>query len=151
MQHTETTTIDRSAEEVWAFVGDVQSWPNWLDDVTDVEVPSGGLAEDTQISYKFRGRPTHPTITAYDEERELGISSSERGYEFAESITLQPGEDQTDVTFTMGFEPAVWWTKALAVLITPFRSTMLGRPLRKELRALKTAVESVPTGDEEHA
>ncbi len=142
MQHTETITINRPPQEVWSFVGDVRSWPKWLEDVTDVEVPSSEMTEGTQLSYKFRGRETHPTITAYEQGQMLGIAASEKGYEFAESIALHPDGDQTEVSFTMGFEPTVWWMKGLAAALAPFKSTVLGRSMRKEMRSLKTAVET---------
>ena len=145
MQHTETITIGRPSEDVWAYVGDVRSWPKWLEDVSDVDVQSGEMAEGTQLSYKFRGRETHPTITAYEQGQMLGIAASERGYEFAESIRLHSDGDQTEVSFTMGFEPTVWWMKGLAAALSPFKRTVLGRSMRKEMRSLKTAVEAEAT------
>lgn len=142
MQHTETITIDRPAEEVWDYIGDVDSWPKWIDDMTDVEVPEGGMAIGSQVTYKYRGTPTHPTIAAYEAGRTIGIQSSEDRYEFAETITLSPKGEQTEVSFTMGFQPTVWWMKLMAVALAPFRSTVLGRGMRKSMQSLKKAVES---------
>ncbi len=44
----------------------------------------------------------------------------------------------------MGFDPTVWWVSALSILLVPFKGMMLGKPLRKELEALRIAVESEP-------
>ena len=78
----------------------------------------------------------------------IGISSSEKNYDFQESITLEPLGDQTKVEFTMGFEPTVWCATALSVLVVPFKGPLLVRPLRKELESLRTAAESEPSPPE---
>ena len=57
-------------------------------------------------------------------------------------MELESLGDQTRVTFTMGFEPTVWWAKAGSALLTPLKDRMLGKPLRKELATLKSVVES---------
>lgn len=142
LQHTETMSIDRPAEEVWAFVGDVRWWPKWTADISDVEVSADELSAGTQLSYKFRGRPTHPTIASYQQGREIGISASEDRYEFAESITLHPGGDETEVSFTMSFEPTVWWMKGIAAALGPLQGHSAGTLNEKEMRSLKAAVEA---------
>jgi hypothetical protein len=135
VQHTETT-----------FIGDIRWWPKWIEDITDVEVPSGEMAEGTRLSYKFRGRPAYPTITAYEQGSTIGISSSEDRYEFAEAITLHADGDQTAIDFTMEIEPKVWWMKALAAVVGPFKGTLMGRSMRREMEMLKSAVEAENTG-----
>ncbi len=145
MQQTESVTIDRPPAEVWALVGDVRTWTKWLEDISDVQLVSGELATGAEFSYKFRGRDVHATVDRYEAGRVIGIASSEKSYDFAESIRVEPADGQTRVTFTMGFDPTVWWASALSILLVPFKGMMLGKPLRNELEALRTAVESEPS------
>lgn len=145
MQHAESTTIGRPAEDVWALIGDVRQWLVWIEDVSDVEVLSGELSPGSEVSYKWRGSEIHATISEYEPGHKIGITSTEDNYDFHESITLDSSDGGTGVTFVMGFDPTNWWMSALAVVLTPFKSIMLGRPLRKELELLRGAAEAMPT------
>jgi hypothetical protein len=49
--------------------------------------------------------------------------------------------DQTEVAFTMGFEPTVWWMKVVAVVVVPIKDRLMGRPLRRELERLRAVAE----------
>jgi uncharacterized membrane protein len=141
VEQTESILIDRPAGDVWPLVGDVRGWNQWLTGISDVELVSDELAPGSEFSYQYRHKPVRATVDQYEEGRLIGISTSEKRYDFAESITLDPRGDQTEVTFTMGFEPTVWWASALSVLLIPVKGLMLGRPLRQELQDLKVAVE----------
>lgn len=145
MQQTESITIDRPPAEVWALVGDVRNWTKWLKDISDVELVSGELATGAEFSYKFRGRDVNATVDRYEEGRVIGIGAQEKKYDFAESLAVEPTDGGTRVTFTMGFDPTVWWVSALSILLVPFKGMMLGKPLRKELEELRIAVESEPS------
>lgn len=149
MQRSESTVINRPSEDLWALVGDVRRWPKWLRGVSDVRLLSEEVAVGSEFAYKWRDRDVSATVSAYKRGQTIGISSSEKNYDFQESITLEPLGDQTKVELTMGFEPTVWWATALSVLVVPFKGPLLGRPLRKELESLRTAAESEPSPPEE--
>ncbi len=141
MEQTESILIDRASGDVWPLVGDVREWDQWLTGISDVELVSDELAPGAEFSYQYRNKPVRATVDRYEEGRLIGISTSEKTYDFAESITLDPRGGQTEVTFTMGFEPTVWWVSALSVLLIPVKGLMLGRPLRQELADLKRVAE----------
>ena len=139
MQQTESITIDRPAAEVWPLIGSVDGWQHWLTGISNVELLSDEVGPGAEFSYKFRGRAVTATVDRYEEGRLIAIKES--SYDFGESMELEPLGDETRVTFTMGFEPTVWWAKAGSALLTPFKDRMLGKPLREELATLKTVVE----------
>ena len=141
MEHTESIGIDRPPDAVWQLVGDIHSWPRWLEDISDVEMQSDELGEGAEFTYKFRGRPAHVTVFPFEADRVIGITAPERGYDFAESITVEPQGEGTVVTFTMGFEPNTWWMKTVAIGVRPLKDRLMGRPLRKELAKLKAVAE----------
>ena len=141
MEYSESVTINRPVSAVWKFVGDPTSWASWVPDVQDVEVEGGKLGVGSVVSYTWRGKRQSTNVTQFDPERSWQIRTSERNYDFHEGITIQPVDGGTHVTLTMGFDPSVWWVRGLSVLLLPVKRWVLGRPLRKELLALKNAVE----------
>lgn len=141
MEYSGSMLIKRPSEAVWALVGSVDDWPAWVTDVSDVRLPDG-MAAGAGVTYKFRGGDVSGTITDYEAGLLVGITAPRSGYEFWESIRLQPEGEGTRVTFTMGFEPTAWWTRLLAIPIWPFKRWVLGSPLRRDLVALRTAAEN---------
>ena len=142
MQHAESIVIKRPEAEVWALVGNPQSWETWIPDVTEVRIEGGGAPSvGTALSYTWRGKRQDTTVAAFETERVMGVASSQKNYEFSETIALRETFGGTEVTITVGFEPTVWWASFLAIFMPPIKGLMLGRPLRKELQALRVAVE----------
>lgn len=140
MEHAESIVVHRPATEVWALTGHPESWQRWIRDIEDVRV-DGELSEGTVVSYRWRGRDVTATVRPYEPGVRMGIQSSEKNYDFHESIALRDVGGRTEVTFTMGFTPTAWWMKAAAVLLSPFKGLVLGRSLNQELRALRDAAE----------
>jgi carbon monoxide dehydrogenase subunit G len=143
VESTESITIDRPAGEVWPLVGDVRAWPKWIKGISDVEIGSEALATGSELEYKFRGRPAHATVDQYEEGRSIGIGAEEKSWNFAETITLTPQGDQTEVTFAMRFEPTAAWASVTSTLLSPFKGPLLANPMKKELLELKRVVEEV--------
>ena len=86
------------------------------------------------------------TIAAFETDRVIEVASSEKNYEFTETIRLSDTFGGTQVTITKGFAPTVWWASVLAILVLPVKGLILGRPLLKELQALKGALEARASG-----
>lgn len=141
MQQSESIVVDAPVERVWPLIGSIEGWQDWNSGISNVELLADEIGPGAEFAYRYRGREVHTTVDAYEEGRLLSIASDEGSYDFGESLALEPEGDQTRVTFTMGFEPTVWWAKAASVLLVPFKDRVLGRPLRAELARLKDVVE----------
>lgn len=142
MEHSESAVIGRPIERVWALAGDPRAWPTWAPDIGDVHVsPPEPLAPGSTVQLRTRGRESRATVTEYVEGRAFGFRASERRFDFWESITLRPAGSNTEVTVHMGFAPKGILFSALALLAWPVRRWLLGPPLRKDLEALRIAVE----------
>ena len=90
MQHSESIVISRSEAEVWALVGDPQSWETWIPGVTDVRIEGGGAPSlGIGLSYIWRGKRRDTTIAAFETPRVIGVASSEKNYEFSETIAVR--------------------------------------------------------------
>jgi len=141
VEHSESIVVNRPLSEVWALTGDPRAWQTWAE-LRDVNVEGDGVLSDgSAVSYRWRGREVHAQVRPYVEHERMGIQSTQKSYEFHESIALRDLGDRTEATFTIGFEPTAWWASVLAPLLTPFKALVLGRPLKKELRALRDAAE----------
>ena len=146
MQHRESIVIKRTEAEIWALVGDPESWETWIPGLTEVRIEGGGAPSvGTALSYAWRGKRRDTTVAAFETERVIGVASSEKNYEFSETIALRETFGATEVTITVGFEPTVWWASLLAIFTLPIKGLMLGRPLRKALQALRTALGAQAT------
>jgi len=141
MEHADSIVIARPPEAVWALVGGIDGWPLWLRDVSDVHLP-GGMTRGASFTYKYRGNDVEGTIAQYERGRLVGISQQQPGYDFWESIRLDPDGQHTRVVFTIGFSPRRWWLRVVAIFIRPFRRWVLGSSIRRELAVLKKAVET---------
>lgn len=141
MEATESITIDRPANEVWALVGDVRKWPEWIEDLSDFEL-EGDLAVGTELEYKYRGRPARAAVRRFEEGRAIEIGAEEKSWNMEESITLSPQGDQTEVTFSMAFVPTVGWAKVAGAVLSPLKGPLLTNPLKRELQELKTTLEA---------
>jgi uncharacterized membrane protein len=141
LHQTETILVDAPAADVWKLVGSIEGWEHWNSGISNVELLADQLGPGAEFAYRYRDREVRTTVDAYEEGRLLSIASDEGSYDFGESLVVEPEGEQTRVTFTMGFEPTVWWAKAASVLLVPFKDRVLGKPLRKELATLKHVAE----------
>ncbi len=142
MQHSESITIYHSRADVWAVVGDPQSWEEWIDGITDIQVEGGGaLAVGKGLSYKWRGKIQNTTVIELEAGHRIHIGSAEKNYDFNETIVLTDVGVLTKVTMTVDFNPTVWWASVLAVFMLPFKGLLLGRPFKKQLQALSRVLE----------
>ena len=147
MQHAETIIIKRPGADVWALVGDPRTWETWVPGVTDVRLEGDGAPTvGSGLSYGWRGERRDTTVNAFEAERLIGIASSEKNYDFSQTIALSETFGGTRVTMTIGFEPTVWWGSILSVLMLPIKGFLLGRTPRKDLQALRAALDAKPAG-----
>lgn len=142
MQQRESIVVDAPVDRVWPLIGSIEGWQDWNSGISNVELLADEIGPGAEFAYRYRDREVRTTIDEYEEGRLLSIASNEKTYDFGESLVVEAvGDHQTRVTFTMGFEPTVWWAKAASVALVPFKDRVLGRPLRKELARLKVVAE----------
>ena len=149
MQHTDSVVIDHPVGAVWAILGDVNSWSEWIPDVSGLSpLAEGETKIGAVLEYEFRGRAVRAEITGLEPERLIAIHSSVgKSYDFDEVITLEPEGDGTRVSVTWRFEPTALWVRAVMVLIVPFKGLFRGRGTAKaKLAALSAAVAAQSTG-----
>jgi carbon monoxide dehydrogenase subunit G len=142
MERTDSVLIDHPVGAVWAILGDVNRWPEWIPDVSGLSpLAEGETKVGAVLEYEFRGRAVRAEITGLEPERLLAVHSPDKGYDFDEIITLEAEGDGTRVSVTWRFEPTVLLVRAVMVLIVPFKWLFRGRGTAKaKLAALSAAV-----------
>ncbi len=140
MQHTETIAINMPVEDVWDLVGNPNSWPKWMDRLTDVKL-NGPVESGSPISYSWRDKQQSGKVIAFLESQEISVKAEQSGFDVTESIIVHGIGDMTNVSLSMIFEPKTWWAKAADPLMLAGKKVFIGMPLRKSLKNLRDQVE----------
>lgn len=134
--------IDATAEAIWAELADHESWPEWFDNLSDVEVTgaASGVGAQRRVTVKGAG-PFDEIFNTWDENAAFGFTVVEtRVPVFAalnELVTLTPADDGVLVRYQQAIE-LKRWVSPLARFVTP----RLRSSLEDALEALAGRVES---------
>ena len=141
-----SVTIERSPQDVWAYVSNPANQDHWVDGMSESEVIGDGpLGRGTQIrgryTYGSQSAPVLMTITEFREARQLAIEASEGPFPFSGLLRLERSGGATVVTNSMraGSDHVV--TSIMFTLLRPLMKLMMGRQLKKELGQLKAILE----------
>lgn len=145
MRVVETVRIERSAEEVWAVVSDLDTHPKWRPAVREFrQVSEGSLGVGSRIRevLDWRGREIviDDVVTAFEPPNRLGIHGSWKAADFEVDFRLEPAGDGTNVTMDWPLYPKSFLLKIAA----PFMSGAMRRATKEELELLKTYLERGP-------
>jgi uncharacterized protein YndB with AHSA1/START domain len=133
MAHAEhTVTLDRSIDEVFAFLADGMNEPNWRPEVITIRHLSGtGLGAVYAQTMKGPGGRSIAAdyrVTRYDAPTRMDFEVIAGPVRPTGTYLLRAtGTGSTDVTFTMDLKP-----RGLMVLLTP----MLNQVVRNEVKNL---------------
>jgi uncharacterized protein YndB with AHSA1/START domain len=136
------THIDRSPEEVFAFMMDFSRAPRWRNLVRKVELVSAPpirTGSELRVTMDVMGRTREAIseVWVYDAPRRLGLRNTASGVTGTFEYRLDPDGGGTRVRFTCNVRPSgVMWL-ALPVLIRSSRYRY-----RDQLSVLKREVEA---------
>ena len=145
MRVVETVRIDRSAEEVWSVISNLDTHTGWRPAVREFrQVSHGSLAVGSRIRevLDWRGREIviDDVVTAFEPPHRLGIRGSWKAADFEVDFRLEPAGDGTNVTMDWPLYPKSFLLKMAA----PFMGGAMRRATKEELELLKTYVERGP-------
>jgi carbon monoxide dehydrogenase subunit G len=146
------TRIAGSVREVWAYVCDVERWPEWAPTVLECHVRGGApLRPGSRVDQRAKGllrsgRERSQVVTAVEPPRSvafagpMGTSTARWGME------LEPLDDRET-------EAQMWIEIELGGIMRAIPARMLERRVRRvsgrEMAAIKAAVESSTPGGSE--
>ena len=134
---TESIRIDRSPEDVWAVVSDLDTHTAWRPALVEFrQVSEGPLEVGTRIREVLRvGKrevEIEDVVTAHEPPRLLALHGGWKAAEFDVEFRLEPDGDGTLVTMDWPFYP-----KSLLMRVaTQFLKRTMGKATREELEKL---------------
>jgi carbon monoxide dehydrogenase subunit G len=142
MRVVESVVIERTPEEVWKVVADLDTHAEWRPAIVELRQMSGGpLGVGSRIRevLSWRGREIviDDVVTAFEPPHRLGIHGGWKAADFDVDFRLEPSGDGTEVTMDWPLHPKSLLMKVAA----PFMGGAMRRATREELRLLKEFVE----------
>ena len=142
--YTYTIHIDRSPDQVWAYMMDFSKAPRWRNMVRQVEVVTPGplrVGSEMKITFDVMGkvRKVISEVWAFEPVRRLGVRNTEQNVSGVFEYTLAPENAGTRVTFTCDILPRGWMWLVLLWLLKGNRMRY-----QEQLPNLKHEVEKGP-------
>ena len=145
MRVVESVVIDRSPEEIWKVVSDLDTHTDWRPAVVELrQVSEGPLGLGARIRevLDWRGRKIviDDVVTAFEPARRLGLHGGWKAADFDVEFRLEPAGETTVVTMDWPLHPK----SLLMKLAAPFIGGAMRRATKEELELLKAYVERGP-------
>jgi uncharacterized protein YndB with AHSA1/START domain len=133
--------INRSVEEVWKFLSNVENMPKWDRGVLEARQTSEGLpgvGSTMQIRRQFFGRQriVKIRVSEYVLNRRIALQGNIGAITVQTGFTFEPVEAGTRLTQPSEIEIGGWWK-----WITPILLSMLNRDGGEDLANLKRIIE----------
>ena len=143
MRITESIRIDRSPEDVWAVVSDVDTHTAWRPALVEFrQLSEGPVQVGTRIREVLRVAKREieieDVVTAHEPPRLLALHGAWEAAEFDVEFRLEPEDGGTRVTMDWPFYPKSLLTR----VVTPFLKGTMSKATQEELAHLKAYVEA---------
>jgi uncharacterized protein YndB with AHSA1/START domain len=120
--YTYNIHIDRSPEQVWAYMMDFSKAPRWRNLVREVEVLTPGplrVGSELKLTFDVLGkvRKAISEVWAYEPARRFGVRNTEQNVSGVFEYTLTPEGAGTQVIFTCDIHPRGWMWLVLPWLV----------------------------------
>jgi hypothetical protein len=142
--YTYTIHIDRSPEQIWAYMMDFSKAPRWRNLVREIEVLTPGplrVGSELKLTFDVLGkvRKAISEVWAFEPARRFGVRNTEQHVTGVFEYTLAPDATGVTVTFTCDIQPHGWmW------LLMPWLLRSNRMRYQEQLPRLKHEVEKAP-------
>jgi uncharacterized protein YndB with AHSA1/START domain len=142
MRVVESVVIERTPEEVWAVVADLDTHAEWRPAIVELkQVSEGPLGVGSRIRevLSWRGREIviDDVVTAYEPPHRLGIHGGWKAADFDVDFRLEPHDNGTAVTMDWPLHPKSFLMRIAA----PFIGPAMRKATREELELLRAYAE----------
>lgn len=146
MKSSAAIDVDRSIEEVFAFVANVENMERWVDGVGDARLASDGevaVGSTIESDYTYRGKTFEMDmeVTAFEEPTRFGTRATEGPFPFDGLVELEEIPGGTRVTNTIDAGSDSWMTTVIFTLGGPIVRRMMRKQLATELEELRDALD----------
>lgn len=147
MKASTVIAIDRPAEQVFAFVAHPETMSQWVAGVTQPKRTSEGefgLGATFASKYTYRGKTFDVSylVTEFEPPARYGFKSTAGPFPLGGLVELEAAGTRTRATLTIDAGSDSLATTVIFALLGPLMQMLMRKHLRKELKALKAALES---------
>ena len=144
MRHSEHLLVSQPPAAVWAFMTNVDNWPQWFgnDRLEQRKTSEGSIGLGTTVSVRFNRPNVQVKIVEFDVLNRIAFQLNIGPFLWKESFGLKPSRDATEVTHTIDVRLRNTILRLLASAFNPFGGLLMGRQIRVELMSLQRALES---------
>lgn len=143
-----SVVINRSVEEVFAFVTGLENDPQWRLGIAEIGVTTPGpfgVGSESREVLRFLGRTyvTTARCTVHEPNRRMAFRSLTGPQPVAGWRLVEPATGGTRVTHALEAEPVGW----LGRLTLPLQVAIMRRQMRRESQRLKALLEAPPASE----
>lgn len=136
--------VNRTPEQLFAFMTDFSKAPTWRSLVRHIEVVGGGPLRrggKVLLTLEAMGKVRQMTsdVWSYDPPKRIGFANTESNVTGVFEYVLEPASGGTEVTFTCDIKPHGFMWLLLPLLLRSNRARYID-----QLQRLKRAAERVP-------
>lgn len=141
-----TLEVARPADAVWAFVTDVAKLPLWVEGVSEPDLTSApplalGSMVRSRYTYRNRSHEMAYTVSGFEPGRRFELYAPAGPFPVRLRLELRPAGSGVSVRKTTEAGSDGVLTAALFLLTGPLARRMMRKQIRRELAALKAALE----------
>ena len=137
--------INRTIEDVFAYVSDVSKMPTWVTGVKSSRMVSSEMGEGSHFVLEYTGgwRPyeLQVMVTEFDPPGAIALTTERGPFGFEGRMELEAVGDRTTVTNVIEAGPDSVSTRMAVMLLGPFLKGSTNRRLLRELEALERSIE----------
>jgi len=114
MRFESSIDINAPAEKIWAMMGKLEEWPQWMPSIRKIErVSQGPLSVGSQVSVTAKASGIRVkllmTITKFIPERNVVMEGRVLGTKLTRFYILEPADGKTKVTIGGDVSGALAW------------------------------------------
>lgn len=137
--------INRSIEDVFAYVSDISAMPTWVTGVKAARMVSSEMGAGAHFVLEYAGgwQPyeLHVIVTEFDPPNAIALRTERGPFGFEGRMELEAVGDHTRVTNVIEAGPDSVSTRVAVMLLGPFLKGSTNRRLLRELEALERSIE----------
>jgi len=136
--------IERSIDQVFSFIANVENMPRWVSGVRRARMVSREIGEGAHFVAEYAAglRPSEIDfrITSYAPNREFATEADRGPFSFRGWLELHAIDGKTEVVNRIDAGPDSLATRFVSLVFGPFIRRSMRSRLRRELEVLKKAI-----------
>ena len=144
MQLSASVHIDRTIEDVFAFVTKVENMARWVSGVSAARLLSPRMEQGARFVAEYtsslRKNPVEFVVSEFDAPELLGLEVTRGPFSFQGRIQMARADGGTEVTNSILADPDSLSTRLVSIVLGPLLRPKLTERMQRELHDLDRAI-----------